>query len=163
MTRSQAGNHLVPLSGGLAEMRENVKTKEYIRPMPVTWFLRNRYLISYAIRELTSVFVAGYAIFLMVVLAYQNQGRQAFGVFFRTVLESPVSLILHLIVLGFVVFHSLTSFNGMGRVMVIRRGEERISPTLIAEANYALWIIVSALIFIGVIFWADAFERATGN
>jgi fumarate reductase subunit C len=124
--------------------------------MPVTWFLRNRYLIGYAIRELTSVFVASYAIFLMVVLAYQNQGRQAFGNFFRHVLQSPLSLVLHLIVLAFVVFHSVTSFNGMGRVMVIRRGEERVSPTLIAEANYGIWIIVSALIFIGVIFWSQA-------
>jgi fumarate reductase subunit C len=131
--------------------------------MPVTWFLRNRYLIAYAVRELTSVFVAGYAIFLMVVLARQNEGRQAFGNFFRNVLESPLSLVLHLIVLAFVVFHSATSFNGMGRVMVIRRGEERVNPTLIAEVNYGLWIIVSALIFIGVIFWSDAFERSMGN
>jgi fumarate reductase subunit C len=140
-----------------------VKSKEYIRPMPLTWFLRNRYLIGYAIRELTSVFVTGYAIFLMVVIARQNEGRQAFGIFFRNVLQSPLSLVLHLIVLAFVVFHSVTSFNGMGRVMVIRRGEERVSPTLIAEANYGLWIIVSALIFIGVIFWSDAFERRMGN
>jgi fumarate reductase subunit C len=145
------------------EARENVKSKEYIRPMPVTWFLRNHYLVSYAIRELTSVFVAGYAIFLMVVLAFQNEGRAAFGIFFRSILESPASLVLHLIVLTFVVFHSATSFNGMGRVMVIRRGEERVSPALIAEANYGLWIIVSALIFIGVILWSDAFERSMGN
>jgi fumarate reductase subunit C len=131
--------------------------------MPVTWFLHNRYLISYAVRELTSVFVAGYAIFLLIVLARQNQGRQAFGNFYRSVLENPLSLILHLMVLAFVVFHSVTSFNGVGRVMVIRRGEERVSPTLIAEANYGLWIIVSALIFIGVLFWSDAFERSMGN
>ena len=129
--------------------------------MPVTWFLRNRYLITYAFRELTSFFVAGYAIFLLVVLARAGQtpqDRRSFGTFFRNVLESWPSLILHLLVLAFVVFHSVTSFNGMGKVMVIRRGEERISPTLIAEVNYGIWIIVSALIFIGVISWSQAFE-----
>jgi fumarate reductase subunit C len=120
--------------------------------MPVTWFLRNRHLAMYALRELTSVFVAGYAIFLMVVLARQGQGRQAFGIFFRNVLQSPLSLVLHLIVLAFVVFHSVTSFNGMGKVMVVRRGEERVSPTLIAEANYGIWLIVSLLVFIGVLY-----------
>jgi fumarate reductase subunit C len=137
---------------------ENVKTKEYTRPMPVTWFLHNRYLVGYALRELTSFFVAGYAIFLMIVLARQNEGRQSFGHFFRHVLESWPSFIVHLIVLAFVVFHSATSFNGMGRVMVIRRGEERISPTLIAEVNYGIWLIVTALIFIGVISWTQSFE-----
>jgi fumarate reductase subunit C len=129
--------------------------------MPVTWFLRNRYLVSYAFRELTSLFVAGYAIFLMVVLARAGQGlqgRRSFGTFFRDVLESWPSLILHLIVLAFVVFHSVTSFNGMGRVTVIRLGEERVSPTLIAEFNYLIWVIVSVLIFTGVLTWSQAFE-----
>jgi fumarate reductase subunit C len=128
-----------------------MKTKEYIRPMPATWFLHNRHLVIYAFRELTSFFVAGYAIFLIVALAYANQGRGAFGNFFQTVLRSWTSLMLHLLVLAFVVFHSMTSFNGMGRVMVIRRGEERVSPILIAEVNYGLWLIVSALILLGVI------------
>jgi fumarate reductase subunit C len=127
--------------------------------MPVTWFLHNRHLIVYALRELTSLFIAGYAIFLMVALARQEQGREAFGIFFRKVLQSPLSLVLHLVVLAFVVLHSVTSFNGMGRVMVIRRGEERVSPALIAEVNYGLWIIVSALIFCGVIYWSEAWGR----
>ncbi len=39
----------------------------------------------------------------------------------------------------------------MARVMVIRRGEERVSPVLIAELNYGLWLIVSLLILIGAI------------
>jgi fumarate reductase subunit C len=105
--------------------------------------------------------VAGYAIFLMVVLARAGerpQGRQAFGRFFRDVLESQPSFILHLIVLAFVVFHSASSFNAMGRSIEIRRGEKRVSSGLIAELNYGIWIIVSALIFIGVISWSQSFE-----
>lgn len=131
---------------------DTMKTKEYIRPMPATWFLHNRHLVVYALRELTSFFVAGYAIFLLVVLYYANQGKEQFGRwFFDKVLQSRLSLVLHLIVLAFVIFHSVASFNSMGRLVVVRRGEERVSPVLIAELNYALWLIVSMLIFLGVI------------
>ena len=119
--------------------------------MPATWFLHNRHLVIYALREATAFFVAGYAIFLMVVLAYANKGRGPFGDFYRAVLGSWTSLILHIVVLAFVIFHSATSFNSMGRVMVIRRGEERVSPALIAEVNYGVWLIVSALILLGVL------------
>src|SRR5437762_3553602 len=134
-----------------AEGKELMKTKGYTRPLPATWFLHNRHLVIYALRELTSFFVAGYAIFLLVVLAYANRGRGAFGNFFREVLQSTPALVLHLTVLAFVLFHSATSFNGMARVMVIRRGEDRVSPTLIAEINYGLCLIVTAAILIGVL------------
>ena len=130
-----------------------MRTKEYIRPMPATWFLHNRHLVLYALRELTSFFVVGYAIFLMVLLARHGQGREAFNSFYFNVLESRPSLVLHLIVLAFVVFHSVTSFNLIAKVMVIRRGEERVSPAFIAGVNYALWIIISVLILIGVLSW----------
>jgi fumarate reductase subunit C len=136
------------------DVREDrMKTKEYIRPMPATWFLRNRYLVLYALRETSSFFVAGYAIFLMVLLARQGQGREAFNSFFNNVLQSPLSLILHLIVLAFVVLHSVTSFDGMAKIMVIRQGEDRVSPALIAGVLYAVWIVVSLLILIGVLSW----------
>ena len=127
-----------------------MKTKEYIRPLPATWFLHNRHLVIYALRELTSFFVAGYAIFLIVVLAYANRGLGTFGNFFRDVLQSWPSVVVHIIVLVFVLFHSFTSFNGMARVMVIRRGEERVSPLLIAEINYGIWLVISAVILLGV-------------
>jgi len=135
-----------------AQDTENrMKTKEYIRPMPATWFLHNRHLVVYAIRELTSFFVTGYAIFLILVLARTNHSKSDFRAFYESVLRSRASLIVHLIVLAFVVFHSTTSFNGMARVLVVRRGEERVSPTLIAILNYGAWLVVSVLIFVGVI------------
>src|SRR5207237_7688218 len=98
------------LTSHAQEPENAMKTKEYIRPMPATWFLHNRHLVIYALRELTSFFVAGYAIFLMVVLVYANRGRGSFGNFFREVLQSTPALVLHLIVLAFVLFHSATSF-----------------------------------------------------
>jgi fumarate reductase subunit C len=120
-------------------------TKEYIRPMPATWWLRNYHLTLFMIRELTSVFVAGYGIFLMVLLYRYREGQDAFHSLFET-LSSPGSVILHLLALIFVVYHSVSWLYLTPQVMVIWRGEEKVSPTLIAGAHYALWLILSLLI-----------------
>jgi hypothetical protein len=53
-------------------------TKEYHRPMPAMWWLHNTQLILFMIRELTSVFVAGYAVFLIIVISKVDDAA-AFG------------------------------------------------------------------------------------
>jgi fumarate reductase subunit C len=130
---------------------ETVKTKEYIRPMPWTWWLRNRHLTLFMIRELSSAFVGGYAIFLMVMLYRIGQGRGAFRVFFEA-LSSPASIVLQLVALAFVVYHSITSFNAAPVLMVVWRGDEKVDPNLIVAANYGLWLVLSVLVFVAA-FW----------
>lgn len=122
-----------------------MKTKEYIRPMPATWWLHNRQVLMFMLRELSSVFVAGYAIFLMVLLWRFGQGREAFHAFFQAV-QSPASIGLQLVALVFVAYHSVTSFNAAPVIMTVWRGEEKIPPALIIGPNYALWLILSVLI-----------------
>ena len=127
------------LTGHSQRTDNSIKTKEYIRPMPATWFLHNRYLVRYAVRELTSVFVAGYAIFLMVLLARQNQGRQAFGIFFRSVLESPLSLVLHLIVLAFVgLFDLAMRTTAIGTQPVVENSAFGHDPQIPSETTVPL-------------------------
>jgi len=124
-----------------------MKTKEYIRPMPWNWWLHNYHLTLFMIRELTSVFVAGYAVFLMVMLYRYGQSAERFHEFYLT-LQSPWSVVLHLIVLAFVVFHSLTWFNLTPKVVILWRGEEKVSPALIIAAHYGLWLVVSLVILL---------------
>jgi fumarate reductase subunit C len=124
-----------------------MKSKEYVRPMPAAWWMHNYHLTLFLIRELTSVFVAGYAILLLVLLYRFGQGREAFQAFFAT-LQSPLSVVLQLLALVFVVFHSATTFNAAPVLMVVRRGEDKVDPALIVGANYILWLILSALIFV---------------
>lgn len=130
----------------------STKTKELIRPIPSTWFLRNRYVAMFMVRELTSFFVGGYAIFLLVVLIKSNGDEASFADFFTNTLLSPLSLALHLIVLVFVVYHSITSFNAAPEIMVVQRGEERVEPQTIIAANYVLWLFVSLVILVWVLF-----------
>ena len=124
-----------------------MKTKEYIRPIPATWWLNNRHVFLFMLREISSAFVAGYAILLMVMLCRANQGREAFHLFFEA-LRSPLSVLLQLIALAFVVYHSVTSFNAAPVIMTVWRGEEKLAPALIVGGNYALWLILSVLVLV---------------
>jgi len=120
-----------------------MKGKEYVRPMPATWWLHNIHLTLFMIRELTSLFVAGYAVFLLVLIAKMKDPAA-----FSDTLLCPGALIFQIIALPFVLFHSVTWFNLTPKAIVLFRGEERVSPVWIAGAHYALWVVLSMLILL---------------
>ena len=51
-------------------------SKEYIRPMPATWWLTRKTYFLFMVRELTCVFVGGYLVFLLVWLYHLGAGKQ---------------------------------------------------------------------------------------
>ena len=116
-------------------------SKEYIRPMPATWWLKRKTYFLFMVRELTCVFVGGYALFLLI-LAMQRDDPQAFA----ALLNSRVSMALQIMALPMVLYHSITWFNLTPTVFVLWRGEERVSAILIAGANYVAWIIASVAV-----------------
>ena len=113
--------------------------------MPATWWLRRKTHFLFMVRELTCLAVGGYAV-LLLVLAASAQDRDAFQSVFLWLRESRVSIALHAIALPMVVYHSVTWFNLTPKVLVVWRGEERLSPLLIAGSNYVAWLVVSILI-----------------
>ena len=117
----------------------------YHRPVSNTWWLKRKTYILFMIRELTSVFVAGYCIFLLVLVYNLTQGADAYGDFMAA-LKSPISVALHLITLIFVLYHTITWFNLTPKILVLYRGEDRIPQGLIAGAFYAGWVVASAIV-----------------
>ena len=117
----------------------------YHRPVPNTWWLKRTPYILFMIRELTSVFVAGYCIFLLVLVYKLTQGADTYGNFMAA-LKSPSSVALHLVTLSFVLYHTITWFNLTPKILVLYRGEERISQGLVAGVFYAGWVVVSVIV-----------------
>jgi succinate dehydrogenase subunit C len=122
-------------------------SKEYIRPMPATWWLKNPAYTRFMIRDVTSVFIALYCVFLMVLMYYAGQDQATFDSFYR-LLASPLSLVLHAIALVFAVYHSVTFFNLTPRAIVVFRGEEKVPEATISGAHYTAWVLVSLLLLI---------------
>ena len=117
----------------------------YHRPVSNTWWLKRKPYILFMIRELTSVFVAGYCIFLLVLVYKLTQGANAYGNLMAA-LKSPSSVALHLISLVFVLYHTITWFNLTPKILVLYRGEERIHQRLVAGTFYAVWVVISFIV-----------------
>ena len=109
--------------------------------MPLTWWLNRKPYVLFMVREATCVFVGGYALFLLV-LAMRHDDLQAFS----DLLNSPFLIVLQIIALPMVLYHTITWLNLTPKVMVVFRGDERVSETLIAGANYVVWAVVSIVI-----------------
>jgi len=117
----------------------------YRRPMPATWWLRNRAYFLFMVRELTSVFIAAYAVLLLLLLHKLRLGREAYDAYLG-LLRAPGMLVFHLVALAAALYHAITWINITPKVIVARRGEQRIPATVIVGVNYAAWIVVSAVI-----------------
>ena len=109
--------------------------------MPSNWWLKRRSYFLFMVRELTCVFVGGYALFLLVLAS-----RLGDAVGFVALLKNPLVVVLQLIALPMVLYHTVTWLNLTPKVLVVWRGETRVSPILIAGVHYLAWIAVSLVV-----------------
>ena len=117
----------------------------YRERMPIFWWVSKLAHIRFIVRELTSVFVAAFAVELLTVVRSIYTGPQAYASF-QAWLQTPLSLALHLIGFLFVVFHSVTWFSLAPKAMVLRVGSLRIPDGAIVAGNVFGWIVFSLLL-----------------
>jgi fumarate reductase subunit C len=117
----------------------------YRRRVSVWWWLQSRSYTGFVLRELTSVAVAFFALVLLWQIRALGQGPEAYA---RVIarLRSPLFVVLDLLALAFVLFHSITWFNLAPKAMVVRLRGKRLPDVLIAGANYAAWVVLSAAV-----------------
>jgi fumarate reductase subunit C len=109
------------------------------------WWVGNRAFTLFVVRELTSVFIAAYAVLLLLLLRNLALGREAYEAYLR-LLSRPGMLLFHLVALAAALYHSITWFALSPKAMVVRLGDRRVPPGVVVGANYAAWIVVSALL-----------------
>ena len=117
----------------------------YRRRVSVWWWLQSRSYTGFVLRELTSVAVAFFALVLLWQIRALGQGPEAYARVLAR-LRSPLVATLDVLALGFVLFHSITWFNLAPKAMVVRLQGKRVPDLLVAGANYAAWIVLSAAV-----------------
>ena len=116
----------------------------YRRPVSKTWWLQKKRYFFFVIRELTSVFVVGYCLFLLFIISKIRDNHEAYSTLIFS-LKSPICLTLHLISFPFILYHTITWFNLTPKIMVLQIGEEKIPKELITGLVYITWLIVSIM------------------
>ncbi|MCI0443673.1 fumarate reductase subunit C [bacterium] len=112
---------------------------------PIFWWVDKRESIKFILRELTSVFVAIYAVILLFEIRSITQGPEAY-LNFLAWLRTPFSLILHTVAFLFVLYHSITWFNLAPKALSLSLGKRHVPAFVIAALHYAGWIFVSIAI-----------------
>jgi fumarate reductase subunit C len=117
----------------------------YRRNMSVWWWLKNRAYLKFVVRELTSVFVAFFALLYLWQLRALAQGPDAYAQFMAR-LQTPLFLTVNVVALVFVLYHTITWFNLTPTAMVVRVRGKRVPDKIVAGSNYVVWVLVSAVV-----------------
>jgi fumarate reductase subunit C len=109
------------------------------------WWLERRSYLTFILRELSSIFIAWFVVYALLLVRAVGQGDVAYRQFLEWS-RSPAVLSLNLVTVFFAVFHSATWFNLAPQAMAVRVRGERVPGRWIAAANYAAWAMASAFV-----------------
>ncbi len=115
------------------------------RRVSVWWWLQKGSYTVFVLRELTSVFVAFFAVLYLWQLRALAQGPEAYGRFLAR-LQTPLFLALNSVAFLFILFHAITWFNLTPKAMVVRLRGKRLPDGLILGLNYGAWLVLSAAV-----------------
>jgi len=113
--------------------------------MPILWWLRRRSYLLFVAREVSSVFVAWFVVYLLLLVRAVGQGEDSYRRFLDWS-ANPFVLTLNVVTLIFVVLHAVTWFNLAPQAMVVKVRGRGLPPVFVAAAHFGAWAVVSAVV-----------------
>ena len=125
------------------------KRRPYVRKMD-GWWKKNPFYVEYMVHEGTALFVAAYALTLLVGLVRLGQGEAAWNAWLEA-LKSPLSLVFHAVLLIAVFYHAFTWFKLFPLTMppIIVNGK-RVGPKVVVGSGWTA-AVVAALALLGLV------------
>jgi fumarate reductase subunit C len=109
------------------------------------WWLGRRSYLAFILRELSSIFVGWFVVYLLLLVRAVSRGESRYQEFLSWS-GRPAVLALNIVSLFFIVYHAITWFNLAPKAMVVRVGGTRVPGFLIAGSNYLAWAVASAVV-----------------
>lgn len=118
----------------------------YVRPMS-GWYRRNPHFVAYMLRELTAVFLAGYAGMLLAGVIALSRGPEAYAAF-QEFLTSPLSVALHVLIFVAALYNTYTWFRISPKAMppIVLAGKRLPDRVIIVSQ-----IIASTAVFVAML------------
>ena len=124
---------------------ERQQTPVFVRKVRRFWWLETAPFRRFVIRELTSVFVAVYSVILLLFLLALSRGQAAYEGFLRW-LDLPGIVVLHVVILAAVLYHTVTSIQLASQIQEVRLGGKALPPSFLAGGLAAGWVVASAVV-----------------
>jgi len=126
--------------------------KPYVRKMTSEWIFRHPRYLRYLAREFSCLFIGGWTLLMVWGLKQLAEGPAAWAAFLEC-LQSPASIVFHVLALAFAVYHSITWFNLTPKALPLQVGEEFVPDAAISGAHFGAWAVLS----LAVLYLAGAF------
>jgi fumarate reductase subunit C len=121
--------------------------ERFYRPRVSTWWwTRKRTYFVFAMRELSSIFIAWFVVYLLLLLHAVDRGAKAYHDFLDWA-SSPLVVALNVVALLFVVLHVVTWFNLTPQAMAVRVRGRAVPASLVIASQYAALAVVSAFVY----------------
>jgi fumarate reductase subunit C len=126
---------------------QNGARRPYMRPM-AGWWRKNPFFLRYMLREGTALAVAAYAFVLLAGLVCLSRGEAAYNGWLQT-LTNPLSILLHLLMLALMIYHSWSWFDIMPKTMPpLYVGGKRVAGKVITRTGIAAAVTCSIVLFL---------------
>jgi fumarate reductase subunit C len=122
------------------------RVPSYHRRIGVFWWVHKRTYFLFVMRELSSIFVAWFVVYLLMFIAAVAGGQQDYDDFLDRA-SSPLLLVVNTVALVFLVLHTVTWFALTPQALVLRLGGRRVPGVVIIAAQYVGLAVVSAFIY----------------
>ncbi|MET8871380.1 fumarate reductase subunit C [Nocardia sp. NPDC004604] len=122
----------------------------YRKPVSTFWWARRRSYLIFALRELSSVFVAWFVVFLLLLVHAVSSENEEYQRFLSWSATGWV-VALNTIALLFVLLHTVTWFSLAPKAIVLRVRNRRVAPGVIVGLNYLLWGLLTAIVLLVVL------------
>ena len=117
----------------------------YRRPISIWWWTRRRTYFVFVMRELSSIFVAWFVVFLLLLISAVGRGEAAYQDFLDFA-ANPAVVALNVVTLAFVVLHTVTWFSLTPKAMGVRAGGRPVPAAAVIASQYVGLAVVAAFV-----------------
>jgi fumarate reductase subunit C len=118
----------------------------WYRPRVSTyWWLKRGSYLAFILRELSSIFVAWFVVYFLLLVHAVNQSDASYQEFLSWS-GGPFVVLVNVVSLCFVCYHAVTWFNLAPQAMVVHWRGKRVPGNWIAASNYGAWVLVSVIV-----------------
>jgi fumarate reductase subunit C len=120
--------------------------RTYRRPMSIWWWTKRRSYFVFVMRELSSIFVAWFVVYLLMLIFAVGRSEAAYQDFLDWA-SSPWVVVLNIVALVCLVLHVVTWFSLTPQAMDVRLRGQPVPAVLIIAAQYVGLAVVSGFVY----------------
>ena len=121
------------------------QVRAYRRTMSTWWWVRKPSYFLFVMRELSSIFVAWFVLYLLLLVSAVGRGEAAYQDFLDLA-GRPGVVAVNVVALAFVILHAVTWFSLTPKAMAARVGGRPVPPAAVIASQYVGLAVVSAFV-----------------